>query len=84
MNVPTRMLARHGISPFWSNVDRPHAFGWIVTSRALAERLRAAVLAGVVLTDPKIKTDTGGQTYVEHKTHVLGRRMNADLRRLGF
>jgi hypothetical protein len=67
-------------------VDRNHVYGMILskTKRALAERLVRAIEAGVVISDLAIKTDVNGNTYVGSKSNVLGRTLNADLKRLGF
>jgi hypothetical protein len=68
------------------NVDRPHTFGWGVGLKhtKLAERLKKAVDAGAVCVTPFVKKDIYGKTYVEAKSNVLGRTMNADLKRLGY
>jgi hypothetical protein len=90
---PVRVDIRVGnedifIRPIWSGVDRPDTGGWSVrlSDRKLAERLAKAILAGVVCGGGSIKTDNGGKTYVGgFKTpHILGRTMNADLKKLGF
>jgi len=72
------------VSTTWSNVDRPEGTGYIVGNPRLAERLRNAIIAGVVFADPEIKIDKAGKTYVSARSTVLGRMINADLRRLGF
>lgn len=66
--------------------DRERVFGWAIPPKqeALASRLARAVQAGVVLTNPVVKTDVNGKTYVSVDSQVLGRRMNADLKRLGY
>ena len=51
---------------------------------ALALRLVRAIEAGAVFTAPEIKTDVNGKTFVSAGSEVIGRRMNADLKRLGF
>lgn len=53
-------------------------------NQALADRLAAAVDAGVVFTELEVATDVFNEKYVAHKTNVMGRYLNADLRRLGF
>lgn len=76
---------REIVRPVWADVDRPITSGWEVPSRALADRLERAILAGAVHADAKVATDINGQTYVAaNSSRVLGRRMNADLKRLGF
>lgn len=74
------------ITPVWDDVDRPRSFSWGVkaTHRRLAERLKAAILAGVVFHDIEKKTDSNGKTYASCTSRVWGRRMNADLTRLGY
>ena len=72
----------HGIK-----LDRPHVGGWTVgvNKMALAQRLKTATEAGVTITtDGTVLTDNDGDTYLDTAMHVLGRRMNADLKRLGF
>jgi hypothetical protein len=70
--------------PVWKGVDRPDSSGWSVKDRKMAERLKAAILAGKAVTAIGIGTDVSGSTYVMTRSHVLGRMMNADLKRLGF
>lgn len=71
------------VTPIWSDVDRAEGAGWVVSSK-LVSRLVAALLAGVVTPNPKVATDVNGKTFVSHDLRVLGRTMNADLKRLGF
>lgn len=65
-------------------VDRPSTHGWVLLNRRTAERLVAAVNAQAVYTDPVVKTDVKGHTYVQAHSRVLGRHASADLTRLGF
>lgn len=69
-----------------AELDRPSTGGWVVkrTHRALAERLVRAIEAGKVFKEPTLRRDIYGKTYVSASARVLGRTMNADLRRLGF
>jgi hypothetical protein len=64
-------------------VDIPDTPGYLIRDRKLAERLAAAIRAGVVFVDPEVKTNVNGKTYVNARSTVLGRMVNADLRRLG-
>ena len=66
------------------DVDRPETHGYVVKDAKMAARLSAAINAGVVFYDPEVRTDVNGRTYVNAPSRVLGRMMNADLRRLGF
>jgi hypothetical protein len=68
----------------WQGVDRPCTAGMSVRTRGQAGRLRAAILAGVAVTVEGVGIDVNGQTYVREQWHVLGRRLNADLTKLGF
>ena len=72
----------------WSGapLDRPSTggFGLKKSHLALANRLKRAIDAQAVHTDPEVKADTYGKTYVSARCRVLGRMLNADLKRLGF
>lgn len=88
---PADEFSPAGISvfPVWEAdvpLDRPSpsGFGLRATDRKLAERLVAAIEAGVVYTDAEVKTDIYGQTYVCADAQVMGRYLNTDLKRLGF
>ena len=72
--------------PVWQapDLDRTRGSGYLVKDKRMAERLKAAILAGVVYYNAEVRTDVNGRTYVNASSHVLGRIMNADLRRLGF
>lgn len=67
-------------------VDRTHLLGWTVPLEKpkLATRLKRAIESGAVFYDWSIRTDVHGKTYVQASARVMGRHMNADLRRLGF
>lgn len=70
----------------WSgpNLDRTDGIGFGLRNRATAMRLRMAINAGAVFTDPVLKTDVEGNTYVSAGCRVMARYANADLKRLGF
>lgn len=70
--------------PVWKGVDRPDSSGMSVKDRRMAERLAAAIKAGKAFIPEGIGTDVNGKTYVRTRANVLGRMLNADLRRLGF
>lgn len=81
------------VSVVWSGgnapIDRPDTGGWLIGPdspfrRKLAQRLVRAIDAGVVHSDPALVIDNYGHTYVSARRNVMGRRMNADLKRLGF
>lgn len=72
-------------------LDRSHVHGWSVgpmSAKAvnLAARLQAAVLAGKAFPgEAEPKKDIHGRTYLSAPSClIMGRHMNADLRRLGF
>lgn len=75
----------------WSaveGVNRPNTGGIACgpgpKGKRLAERLAAATRAGVVHYDAHKATDVAGNVYVAASSRVMGRYLNADLRRLGF
>lgn len=75
------------VRPIWKDVDRPSVGGWMLSAKArpLAERLKRAIEAGAVFTAGRIATDVDGRTYVATTgPRVLGRTLNADLKRLGY
>jgi hypothetical protein len=73
-------------------LDRDHVYGWSVgpagspKAAKLAERLKAAVLAGAALQgEAEPAKDVNQRTYLRGGSPaVMGRRLNADLARLGF
>ena len=69
-------------------VDRRDVFGWhlgaTTDADAMADRLVRAVNAGRAITVNGVLTDVNHQTYLNTSVHVMGRRLNADLLRLGF
>jgi|TARA_R110000824_G_scaffold190282_5_gene371798 hypothetical protein len=68
-----------------ANVDRPSTYGLSTgKNRKIAERLAAAINAGVAVVDTEVLTDVNGDTYVSGRNQFYGRRLNADLKRLGF
>jgi len=67
-----------------AGLDRPVGVSTIVKNMAIARRLAAAINAGVAHTDPVVKTDINGKTYVCDRRNYLGRKLNADLKRMGF
>lgn len=75
------------VKPIWKGVDRPFVGGWglPIDARPLAERLKRAIEAGAIHSDARIQTDVDGRTYVETtQIRIVGRTMNADLKRLGY
>lgn len=76
------------VNVVWSGakLDRPCTGGYRLSMKhmKLAKRLAAAINAGAVYTNPKIKEDIHGHTYVVADCHVMGRYMNRDLKALGF
>jgi hypothetical protein len=76
------------VVPIWNDVDRPDSYGWSMNAtpknKSLATRLVNAIKAGRVMTNPIVCKDKDGKTFVSSGMTVLGRHMNADLKRLGF
>lgn len=67
-------------------VDRTQLLGFGLTAKhgKLALRLQAAILAGRVFGAGIVRVDVNGKRYISADSKVLGRTMNADLKRLGF
>ena len=65
-------------------VDRKDVVGWAVPNEVLADRLVRAVADGKAIRVEGTRTDITGKTYVATTILVMGRHMNADLRRLGY
>jgi hypothetical protein len=73
------------VSPIWRGVDRVNTSGTSCgLNQALAERLKRAIEAGAAYPPVEVCVDVNGQTYIRTDHNVMGRRINADLRRLGF
>lgn len=68
----------------WAGVDRPHTCSVGVTTRAMGERLARAMRAGVAYPASGVRQDIFGKTYVATEMNVVGRRLGADLKRLGY
>jgi hypothetical protein len=58
--------------------------GFGIGGRSLAERLIRAIDAGKAYTNTYRATDVNGAEYLGGDFHVLGRHLDADLKRLGF
>lgn len=67
----------------WNGVDRPCTYGISCTEKD-APRLVAACNDGVLFSKPTVSRDSEGKTYVNATCNVLGRHLNADLRKLGY
>jgi hypothetical protein len=72
------------VSPIWAGVDRMDTGGTGCKTLKLAHRLRQAIEAGVALGPAEVRTDVNGRTYVQATHNFLAKRLNADLKRLGF
>ncbi len=87
--ITTDELGLHVRPIFEVNGERqPGRCGWGLNDnkrdRALAARLARAITAGAAYSNLRVCVDVNGNTYACGDTNVLGRRMNADLKRLGF
>lgn len=66
-------------------LDRPMTYGISCGRKPkLADRLVRAIDAGVVFDRPQVVVDVAGKTYVSASCKVLGRTLNADLKKLGY
>lgn len=69
--------------PLWADVDRPHTGGTEIKA-SLVPRMLAAYFAGKALSNPEVRTDVHGNTYVNAYHNVLGKYASANLKALGF
>jgi hypothetical protein len=85
-HVPTtkEMRGYWSVSTVWAGVDRAVADSTGCSTLTLANRLKAAIEAGVALGPAEVRTDVNGKTYVEATHKFFARRLNSDLKRLGF
>lgn len=75
----------YSVDIIWPRVDRPNTYSISTGKNAkLATRLAAAIDAGAATTFNAIEKDSDGETYVNAEIHVMGRMLNADLKRLGY
>jgi hypothetical protein len=81
--IPAAFIVRATVTDI--AVDRPDLLGISTgTNHKLAERLVRAIEAGAVFTFERTQQDVNGKTFVVAGCKVSGRRLNADLKRLGF
>jgi hypothetical protein len=81
VHVHTTLDAHNGV-----RIDRKDVMGFVLSKKhgALAQRLVRAIEAGRVHTVRTVATDVYGKTFLLTSANVLGRTLNADLKRLGF
>lgn len=74
------------VAPLWKGVDRPYVGGMALSPSkiVLARRFARAMVDGVAFRSIEVCTDVEGHTYVSATNKVLGRRLNADLKRIGY
>jgi hypothetical protein len=67
-----------------TGVDRTDGAAFVVRGLPIARRLARAMRDGKAVTIRGVLIDVNGQTYADTQTHVLGRILSADLKRLGY
>lgn len=74
------------VTPVWRNVQRqtPYSIALKPEDFKLAGRLKKAIEDGRVFTKVQAKVDANGKTYPSFDCAVMGRTLNADLKRLGY
>jgi hypothetical protein len=76
------------LRPIFKGVDRANGHGMSLgkgrSALVLAERLERAMKSGATCPDLTIRTDVNGKTYMSYGVNIMGRWLNADLKRLGF
>ena len=68
----------------WDGVDRPVSQIICTGTTKLAERVVEACKGGVLFVNVKVLTDINGKTYMGTSCQVIGKHLNADLKRLGY
>lgn len=72
----------------WKGVDRPATSSWSLqdtkAGMALALRFQRCLETARVHRTIELLTDCYGKTYISTSFQVLGRTLNADLKRMGF
>ena len=73
-------------TPVDGTLDRPDCGGYLIQAKhkKLVLRLMSAINAGVATKFLGIGVDIAGKTYVLSESQVMGKYMNADLKRLGY
>ena len=76
------------VNPIWRGVDRPNVGGWGLSDDSkglkLAARLKSAIESGRAFCEVSLLTDCNQKSYVAAASPILGRTLNADLKRLGY
>lgn len=75
------------ITPIYAGVDETRGIGMVLRygrDTKLGQRLVAAIKAGATHAPTGVGTNIYGRTYAKTAVNVMGRTLNADLRRLGF
>lgn len=83
--VERNPLGRYNVTVTTTGLDRSdvHAIHGIKT-QDLADRLADAINAGKALQVQGVLVDANGKSYLNTRARVMGRYLNADLKRLGF
>lgn len=72
----------------YSGLDRTNCYAWALrndkASEKLAVRLASAINSGAAVKCLAVLSDTTKKTYAWTHTTLLGRTLNADLKRLGY
>lgn len=72
------------VGPVWEGVDRPYTHGWAVAEKHVKRLVAAIEGEAANVAEHKVLTDVNGHTYVSFDLPVMGRTMNANLKRLGY
>ena len=84
------ILIEYLVDVYWdASVDRKCTGGWVVDSEKNARRLERCINDQKAFKvngngQGEIVTDINGKTYVNWQGLVWGKRLNADLKRLGY
>jgi len=78
-------LEGFSVEPVWKDVACPQTDGYGFKSLSLAKRFKKAIESGKIWeSEPIVKTDMYGRTYVHAITDFSMRHANSELKKLGF
>ena len=76
------------ITPIWTGVDRARTSSLTLVNKpsnmALANRYKRAIESGAAFCHVELTHDSKGKSYIHAVENVMGRYLNADLKKLGY
>lgn len=72
------------VCPYWSDVKRPQGLSYIVIHQKTAEALRKCILEGRWFGPAKVVTDVNGDSFASAEGAANGRRVQSQLKKMGY